>query len=286
MATGSIPNLNTDNVSFLAHYQVSDDEIKTGESFNPEDLQFETDPDARLQPQSTDVYDNGIEMKVDDKFINDTITLRAGNKNHKWVTAHLKDYTNDNGGLFTSNGTDITDVSEFSYTSNKSDIVGEFGLMPWADYGNLYDSSQNSIFNLIKKGLSSSSFWNQSNLTLENSGIYNYTVSNNNQKTSIFGGHFDKYNSGESYGFSYTDSTTIHKAYLVGSCRITGDYVNVDVDMNGKRAYTMSNNGSRLYFSNNVTKIVDDKKQFEIDYYVNYDSDHRGLSAYFVIVWS
>lgn len=130
MPNGPIPDLDTDNTSFLAHYQVKGSEIDG--SFNSEQIQFETDSDARLKPQSTDVYDNGIEMKVDDTLTNNTITLRAGNQNHKWVTAHLQDY--DNGGGFTQNGTDITDVSEFSYIkyNNKSDLdlEGEYGLVP------------------------------------------------------------------------------------------------------------------------------------------------------------
>lgn len=102
MPSGSIPELNTDDTSFLAYYQVTDSEIDG--SFNSEQIQFETDSSARLQPQSTDVYDNGIEMVVDDTLVNNTITLRAGNQNHKWVTAHLKDYTSENGGRNRHNG--------------------------------------------------------------------------------------------------------------------------------------------------------------------------------------
>lgn len=286
MPSGSIPDLETDSISFLGHYKVSDSEISG--SFDPTEMQFETDTNARLQPQRTDVYDNGIEMKFDDTLVNNTITLRAGNQNHKWVTAHIKDYTSDGGGEFTQDGTDITDVSKFSYQRNsKSNLEGEYDLMPWTDYRNGYDSSQNSLFSVIKEGLLSSNFWDRSNLKLENSGIYNYSVSNNNQKTSIFGSHRGSNRRGKTYGFSYTDNTTIHRAYLVGSAR-NYEYDDLRLYMNGEQAYNFyhTNNNTTSYFTNDITKIVQTNKQFELDIRISDAFDMTGISIYFIVLWS
>jgi hypothetical protein len=279
MPSSPIPDLDTDNTSFLAYYQVTD---KNGK-FNSEQLQFETDMNARFQPEPADVYDNGIEMKVNDTYTNNKITLRAGNENHNWVTAHLKDYTSDNGGTFTQDGTDITDVSKFTYTTNKSDLEGEYGLMLWSDYNTGYDSSQNSLFNLIEKALTNASFWNRSNLKLENSGIYNYSVSDPNQKTSIFGSHRNQnYNgSRETYGFSYTDNTNIHRAYFVGSCN--NKYRGFDINMNGNNAYKIPEDYT-VYFANNITEIVKSDKDFKFEFH-NKDI-HKGVSFYCIIVWS
>lgn len=281
MPSGPIPDLDKDNASFLAYYQVTD---KSG-TFNPEQVQFETNSDARFQPQSTNVYDNGIEMKVDDTSTNNTITLRAGNENHNWVTAHLQDYTSDNnnGGEFTQNGTNITDVSEFTYTQNRSDLEGEYGLMPWFDYDTGYDSSQNCLFDIIEKVLSSTSFWTQSNLKLENSGIYNYSVSNDNQKTSIFGSHrgTETGSSRKTYGFSYTDNTNIHRAYLVGSC--DNDHMEIDIYMNGNKAYRIHHEDT-AYFANNITEKVKRDKHFEFEFHNK--SYHYGVSFYVIVVWS
>lgn len=285
MPSKPIPDLNTDNTSFLAHYQVTD---KDG-TFEPEQIQFETESSARFQPQSTDVYDNGIEMKVDDTFTNNTITLRGGNENHNWVTAHLKDYTSENGGAFTQDGTDITDVSNFSYTGNKSNLEGEYGLMPWGHYKKGYDSSQNSLFDVIQKSLSNAGFWNRSSLKLENSGIYNYSVSKENpsienQKTSIFGSNRDRGENGKTYGFSYTDSTTIHRAYLAGSFETITDY-NLDLKINGRKVYQVED-GKKYYFAHNITNIVDNQKQFEVSYILNREQNYEGISLYCIVVWS
>lgn len=272
---GPIQDLNTNNVSFLAYYPV--DEIKTGMSFNPEDLQF-GDSDGRLQPQKTYLYDNAIKIEINDTYADNTITLRAGNDDHKWVTAHLDSYSSDNGGEFTHDSTGITDPTNFQYYGDPSSLKGAYDLMPWTIADSGYDSSQNTLFNVINETLSRSDFWDRSSLDTSKSGIYNYDAESDN--ISIFGAHGGRGDGKGTYGFSYTDSTRIHSAYFVGSIQeLEVDELTIYVD--GTRIYNSVTDG---YFANNITKIVDNQKQFT---FKATDTQNRtALSSYCIVSWS
>lgn len=209
---GKIPDLNTDNVSFLAYYEVSDTEV---DGFDSESLNFPSDMDGRYDTGGTVQYENGYKFTIDDSYINSTITLRVGNDDHKWITAHIKNYNDINGGKFTGDSTDIKNFTG----DDESFFKGEYDLMPWMNRDDIYDPTENTLFAAIEKSLSSTDFWNRSNLKLENAGLHNYSVNQSqSHEISIFGDGGDS----ES-GLSFTSETQIHRAYLVGKPYYDGD---------------------------------------------------------------
>lgn len=116
-----IPDLNTDEVSFLAYYELDDSEIESGKSFEPTQLNFGTGTNTRYNTPNSTTYDNGYRLKIEDDLMGSTITLRAGNYDHKWITAHLSDYSSEGGGTFTGEGSDL---STYSYTNTRSSLSG------------------------------------------------------------------------------------------------------------------------------------------------------------------
>lgn len=213
----TIPDLNTSSISFLGYYEVQDSEIKSGESFDPTKLNFGTDVYDRYDTHSAVTYDNAYKFELEDEHMNSTITLRAGNHNHKWITAHIKDYSSQNGGEFTGEGTDLSTYSE----KNPDNLAGgQYDLMPWNIRGNweLFEPIENSLHSAIKRSLNSTSFWSRSKdnwrdstLNTDNTGLYDYSVGGNHN-ISIFGSK----GSDETCSIAFTPSTTIHKGYVAG----------------------------------------------------------------------
>jgi hypothetical protein len=269
----TIPDLNTDEVSFLGYYQLKDSEIDG--DFKPTELNFPTATNGRYDTPSSETYDNGYKLTIKDNKINSTITLRAGNTGHKWITAHIKDYSNENFGSFTGKGTDL---STYDYTRTESDLSGEYDIMPWNDRNNLYEPDENTLFNVIRKGLYSTDYWTQNNLTLSNTGIYNYSVADESQQTSIF---CSKENSDNS--FSFTDVTTIHRAYIVG--KSWGSYRRNDhtLYINDSKGVSLPSNDGRNYsFALNIKEILKNNKQLSVKM-----SGSNVISSYYcIIVWS
>lgn len=265
-----IPDLNTDNVSFLGYYQPQNSEIDG--TFKPTELNFSTSTNGRFDTPSSETYDNGYKLTIEDDKINSTITLRAGNDDHKWITAHIKDYSSENYGNFTGEGTDF---STYDYTGSSSDLYGEYDLMPWDDTNNLYEPSENALFNVIRKGLSSTDYWNQTSLTLSNAGIYNYAVPYESQQTSIFCSK----NSADN-GFSFTDVTTIHRAYIIGKSYSDFFRHNNKLYINDTVAVNIPNRSTK-YYALDIKDILKNDKQLSIK--------HNGTeraSYYCIIVWT
>lgn len=265
-----IPDINTDNVSFLAYYNLSNSEIDG--NFEPTQLNFGSSNNSTYSTPESTTYDNGYELIVEDHRVNQTITVRAGNKDYKWITAHIQDYTSQNGGEFTGSGTDI---NSYGYQGNKSGLDGEYDLMPWTDlYNSLYEPTENILFAVIEKCLSSTDYWTQTSLKLENTGLYNYTVADQAQETSIFCG-----DDSSDRGMSFTDVTTIHKAYLVGATEAQHKYDN-RLYINDTEAHK-SNDDADAYFAYDVTDILANEKQLKVGV-----TRTPNAKYYCIVVWS
>lgn len=282
----NVPSLNTDNISFVSYYNLSSsDDIKSNENFNAEELYFGPERYDRYRTITTkpaSIYDNGIQFKVEDTLINKEITIRAGND--KWITAHMSDYSDKNGGEFTHNGTNITDVSNFNYQiDNKSNLNGEYDIMPWTDKDKAYDFSKNTLFSAIEKSLLTTSFWKRSSLKYDKAGIYNYTVPNN-QEISVFSSHEYEPYEVKTYGLSFTDNTVIHKAYLVGT--IQTYYQPTRLDINGSQAMDMPDRDgyTNYYFTLNIKELLKNNKQLSVSVY--HDLNPFYSSIYCIIIWS
>lgn len=276
-----IQDLNTDNVSFLGYYKVPDSEIKSGESFKASKLNFGSNMYSRYSTSGGSQYDNGYKFTIEDSYINSKITVRAGNPDHKWITAHIKNYNDINGGKFTGSATDLT---QFSAKGDSSFFEGEYDIMPWMDDNNLYDFSENTLFASIRKCLLSTDFWNQNELTSKNAGLYNYSVGDNAQKTSIFGDSKDS----ES-GLSFTNETTIHNAYLVGTTTYYGDSA-LGFQINKTEVFN-ANNGNQKYYAYDITQILKNDEDNEIHIRQNRDNyrstyTYTTSPYYCIIVWS
>lgn len=235
-------------------------------------MNFGTGTNTRYNTPNSTTYDNGYRLKIEDDLMGSTITLRAGNYDHKWITAHLSDYSSEGGGTFTGEGSDL---STYSYTNTRSSLSGEFDLMPWKDYNTVYEPSENTLFNVIRKGLSSTDFWTQSSLTLSNSGLYNYSVTDQYQQTSIFCSQHNDDN-----GISFTDVTTIHKAYIVGTAYSNYRKQNNNFYINDDLAVNMPSNDTS-YYSLDITDILINNKQLNVIH-----NSTKRASYYCIIVWS
>lgn len=256
-----VSDIDPSKTSFLAYYNLQDSELNG--NFIPSELNFGSEMFSRFSTGAGTVRDNGYEFTIDDDQMNSTINIRAGNDSHKWITAHIKNY--QNGGDFTGSGADVSSYSRGSTTG------GEYDLMPWRG-GTLYEPTENSLFTAIKKCLSNTDYWTATELNLDNAGLYNYSVSDESQQISIFGA-----TPGSTKGVSFTDTTTIYKAYIAG---------NVDTERSGSSFYINGTRGfgvgdySGMRFALDVTDIVSGGNE------INVLASGGSYSYYLIVVWS
>jgi len=267
MAT--IPDLNSDNISFLGYYEVQDSEIKSGKSFNPIDLNFATDLRDRYDTHSGDTYDNAYKFKLEDEHMNSTITIRAGNHEDKWITAHIKDYSSQNGGEFVGSGTDLSNYDE----KNPDELSGQYDLMPWSVRNDweLFEPIENSLHSAIKRSLNSTDFWTESEdnwrdsrLKTNNTGLYDYSVGGDHN-ISIF---CSKGRDGTS-SIAFTPTTTIHKGYITGvSNGNSNNHINEEYI------------GDNYSYAYDVTDILVNDKEIKF-------REQKGYPVFYIIVvWS
>lgn len=263
-----VPDIDPSKTSFLAYYNLQDSELSG--NFIPSELNFGSEMFTRFSTGAGTVRDNGYEFTIDDDLMNSTINIRAGNDNHKWITAHIKDY--QNGGDFTGAGDDPS-----SYSKSNDTNGGEYDIMPWKN-SSVYKPTENSLFAAIKKSLSNTDYWTRSELNISNTGLYDYSTPDESQQISIFSA-----NIGRTTGLSFTDTTTIHKAYISGYS---------ETDDNSDRSRFLINetecfrvvDGRSMKFALNVTSLL--SKVDKLDLYLTRDGNESIGSYYCIVVWS
>ena len=267
MVKEPVPDIKSSNTSFLAYYNLQDSELD-GE-FKPTELNFGTDMYSRFSTGEGTVYDNGYEFTFEDSLINSTITIRAGNDNHRWITAYIKNY--NNGGDFTGEGSDL---STYSYSNDTTG--GEYDIMPWRN-SNAYKPTENSLFTAIEKCLINTEYWTRSEINIDNAGLYDYSIDNVAQQISIF-----SHGQGTA-GVSFTDKTTIYKAYIAGFGDT--DYQNwnyLDFSINETKCFGIGSSSS-MRFALNVTDIVKQDNKLK----TSLSGDGNTSSSYTcIVVWS
>lgn len=242
-----VPNIKPSDTSFLAYYNLQDTELN-GE-FNPTELNFGTDMYTRFSTGEGTVYDNGYKFTLEDTLMNSTITIRAGNDGHRWVTAHIKNY--NNGGDFTGKGADL---STYSYSNDTNG--GEYDIMPWKN-STVYEPTENSLFTAIKKSLINTDYWTRSELNMDNAGMYDYSVDDLSQQISIFSSDLG------TSGLAFTDNTTIYKVYIVGYVKAGDNNDGSDLAINGTKCFGIYNK-ARMRFALDVTEIVEEDNELNL----------------------
>lgn len=263
----NVPDIDPSKTSFLAYYNLQDSELSG--NFIPSELNFGTDMFTRFSTGPGTVYDNGYEFTIDDNLMNSTINIRAGNDSHKWITAHIKNY--QNGGDFTGAGDDVSSYSRGSTTG------GEYDIMPWKN-ATVYKPTENSLFAAIKKSLSNTDYWTRSELNISNAGLYDYSTPDESQQISIFSGGIAR-----TTGLAFTDTTTIHKAYISGFANVTGTTDRSKFLINETECFRVDGGGS-MRFALNVTSLLSKVDELDLSL-TRYNFDESG-SYFLIVVWS
>lgn len=280
---GELPDLNKQNVGWIAYYNVVDNTDVTQSDLTDGTKQQEGDDGpAELESmisdrnkENIDYYDNGVVVK----YLGRTRLVTIRFKTDGWITAHMdrnRSHARNQGSPDDLNG--VADIADW-----KDDVI----------YNNGTDASESSLVNNTLERAINTALKQMSNYDADikdkydpnDVKLYNYEFETNNA-TLLSDAKVAKDNE-YTYEFQYTDATEVQHV-SVAVAHATDDR-NVEIKTDNDTVFLTQPRGHEEWAVYNATTEFNNLSSGEpltIEAGLDYPSDYREYSIHVVVVWN
>ena len=266
----NIPELNEDEVSWIAYYDVTEHTDLT--EINTEELNEDVEEVKKVTS-----YDNGVELEYE--TVNRIAFIRATDDG--WITAHLDR---------TENYIEYDENNEQNmYENSFENIEGTHDIIDWTQENQLSDITDNELEKAINTCLESLDSWSseiEENYNSEDVGIYNYQ--HNSENVSVFA---EKLDSGDSsntnavfdYNIVYTDTTNIKQIILCGASR-SSNFNSRNTNLKFNDVHIYRTNDERGYSAIDITDKVSAGEEIKIGIGPGRTSTGQ-IAVHVIVIW-